>query len=155
MSILTDHQHRKRAINTIRVTSRIRTRVITTQVNPAVARRRQLKKFGDSTNLKPGPDSNSTSFGEKVYLKLSSAGTKKLDEAPVEDEVAKLKVALGNSKILCRICKGDHWTTKCPFKDTHKPLDVPPSDAKEGKSNPRPLKKAMASYNADYSYINA
>ncbi|KAJ3416859.1 translation initiation factor eIF3 subunit g [Chytridiales sp. JEL 0842] len=115
----------------VRVTSRIRTSVITTQVNPQVARRRQLKKFGDSAGLKPGPDSNSTSFGEKVYLKMSTIGTKKLDEAPVEDEVAKLKVALGNSKIMCRICKGDHWTTKCPFKDTHKPLDVPP----EGKDD--------------------
>jgi translation initiation factor 3 subunit G len=26
-------------------------------------------------------------------------------------------------KILCRICKGDHFTTKCPFKDIHQPLD--------------------------------
>ena len=20
--------------------------------------------------------------------------------------------------VQCRICKGDHWTTKCPYKDT-------------------------------------
>lgn len=26
-------------------------------------------------------------------------------------------------KILCRICKGDHFTTKCPYKDTLQPLD--------------------------------
>lgn len=24
--------------------------------------------------------------------------------------------------VQCRICKGDHWTTKCPYKDTLAPL---------------------------------
>jgi len=24
--------------------------------------------------------------------------------------------------VSCRICKGDHWTTKCPYKDTLAPL---------------------------------
>ena len=24
--------------------------------------------------------------------------------------------------VQCRICKGDHWTTKCPYKDTLVPL---------------------------------
>jgi len=31
-----------------------------------------------------------------------------------------LKKALGPKMVSCRICKGDHWTTKCPFKDTMK-----------------------------------
>ena len=25
---------------------------------------------------------------------------------------------LSKSMVTCRICKGDHWTTKCPYKDT-------------------------------------
>jgi translation initiation factor 3 subunit G len=29
-----------------------------------------------------------------------------------------MKDALMKTKIVCRICKGDHWTTKCPFKDS-------------------------------------
>jgi len=33
---------------------------------------------------------------------------------------------------MCRICKGDHWTTKCPFKDTHQPLDEIAPENKEG-----------------------
>ena len=38
-----------------------------------------------------------------------------------EDPLGKLK----NQKIVqCRICKGDHWTTKCPYKDTLAPLQV-------------------------------
>jgi len=24
--------------------------------------------------------------------------------------------------VSCRICKGDHWTTKCPYKDSLAPL---------------------------------
>lgn len=35
-----------------------------------------------------------------------------------------MKAALMNSKILCRICKGDHWTTKCPFKDSKMASDA-------------------------------
>lgn len=29
-----------------------------------------------------------------------------------------MKAQLQNKKILCRICKGDHFTTKCPYKDS-------------------------------------
>jgi len=33
-----------------------------------------LKKFGDSFGAKPGPEASTTSIGEKVFLKLSTAG---------------------------------------------------------------------------------
>ncbi|KAK2510815.1 hypothetical protein Q9233_017405 [Columba guinea] len=32
-----------------------------------------------------------------------------------EDPMNKLK---GQKIVSCRICKGDHWTTRCPYKDT-------------------------------------
>lgn len=48
----------------------------------------------------------------------------------------------GQSKMVqCRVCKGDHWTTKCPYKDTLQPLQdsltgggetAPPADATDG-----------------------
>lgn len=25
--------------------------------------------------------------------------------------------------VACRICKGDHWTTKCPYKDSLQPVN--------------------------------
>jgi len=48
-----------------------------------------------------------------------------------EDPLAKLK---GHKIVSCRICKGDHWTTKCPYKDTlAPPQENADSDkAKEG-----------------------
>jgi translation initiation factor 3 subunit G len=37
----------------------------------------------------------------------------------------KEKDALKNVSIKCRICSGDHFTTKCPFKDTMAPEGEP------------------------------
>ncbi|KAJ3135024.1 translation initiation factor eIF3 subunit g [Physocladia obscura] len=105
----------------VKVTSTVRTTAVKIHVNPAIARRRTLKKFGDCKGLKAGPDTDSTSFGEKVTLKLS-ANAKATDLDAPNDDDAKKKAALSNTKISCRICKGDHFTAKCPFKDTHQPI---------------------------------
>ncbi|KAJ3297001.1 translation initiation factor eIF3 subunit g [Borealophlyctis nickersoniae] len=90
---------------------------------PHASKKQKWKKFGESAGLGPGPDSTSTSYGEMVYLKMSK-NLKVEDQQPVEEEdPLKKALAQGKSKISCRICKGDHWTSKCPFKDTHQPLD--------------------------------
>lgn len=34
-----------------------------------------------------------------------------------------LRDQLKDKKVACRICKGDHFTARCPFKDTLPPLD--------------------------------
>jgi translation initiation factor 3 subunit G len=48
-------------------------------------------------------------------------------KASTEDknEVEKKKQDLKGAKIKCRICSGDHFTTKCPFKDTMAPDGEP------------------------------
>lgn len=40
------------------------------------------------------------------------------NKEPVEDESSKMKAQLGAKKIVCRLCKGDHFTSKCPLKET-------------------------------------
>ncbi|KAJ3077287.1 translation initiation factor eIF3 subunit g [Podochytrium sp. JEL0797] len=105
----------------VRVTTRIRTKTVKSQVNPSIARRRNLRKFGDCSGLKAGPDTDSTSFGEIVHLKLSASAKASELDAPNMEEV-KQKAKLASAKISCRICKGDHFTAKCPFKDSHQPL---------------------------------
>jgi len=40
-------------------------------------------------------------------------------QEPDDDPLARLK---GQKMVSCRICKGDHWTTKCPYKDSLAPL---------------------------------
>jgi hypothetical protein len=94
----------------IKVTRRIKL------INPAVVQRRAWVKFGECK----GPDSNSTTIGDDVYLKLSS-NAKDLD-GPDEEEL-KRNITLANSKIVCRICGGNHWTSQCPFKDTYVPVN--------------------------------
>ncbi|KAI9103266.1 translation initiation factor eIF3g [Phlyctochytrium arcticum] len=110
----------------VKVVTKTKKRLIKNQVNHAVAERKtQWKKFGEVANLPAGVDTNSTSHGEKVFLKLSST-VKDHDAPPPDEEDLSLKRKMqisGKAKITCRICKGDHWTSKCPFKDTHAPLD--------------------------------
>ena len=44
-----------------------------------------------------------------------------------DDPLSKLK----GKMVMCRICKGDHWTTKCPYKDSLVPLQESNSDTKK------------------------
>ena len=53
-----------------------------------------------------------------------------------ESGVAGLKAQLKDKKVKCRICDGDHFTARCPFKDTMAPIgedgDVGPSKGAAG-----------------------
>jgi hypothetical protein len=31
-------------------------------------------------------------------------------------------------KVQCRLCKGEHWTTKCPYKDNLQPFMDQPNE---------------------------
>ncbi|KAH6563984.1 hypothetical protein BASA50_010978 [Batrachochytrium salamandrivorans] len=104
----------------VKTVKRIRMKLVKAKVNLGVAERKRWKKFGESAGLPAGPDSGSTSYGEKVFLKLSMT-TKDFDAAAIEDKKADKPV--GASNIMCRICKGDHFTTRCPYKDTFKPFN--------------------------------
>ncbi|CAG8599591.1 15296_t:CDS:2 [Dentiscutata erythropus] len=101
----------------VKVTRKIKKTLITERVNKAVAERKKWAKFGEERGKKVGPDLSTTSIGEQVFLKLSS-NFKQAEAA--EESLARQKI---HKKILCRICKGDHFTTKCPYKDTLQPLD--------------------------------
>lgn len=89
----------------------------TRKVSKSVAKRKAWKKFGNATKDNPhGPDSSTTYVGDDVYLSFT---TNKEDlEEDKDDPLKKLK----GSIVKCRVCKGDHWTTKCPYKDSLQPL---------------------------------
>ena len=63
----------------------------------------------------PGPEASTTSFGETIFLHLTR-DKNTLDKEETSIETARKELAGKN--IQCRLCKGDHFTSKCPFKDT-------------------------------------
>lgn len=46
-------------------------------------------------------------------------------EAEKEGEKGSVKEQLKDKKVKCRICQGEHFTARCPFKDTMAPVDEP------------------------------
>jgi translation initiation factor 3 subunit G len=53
----------------------------------------------------------------------SSYGKTPTADQQVDEQEVKMRQALKSKNIMCRICKGEHFTSKCPYKDTLQPLD--------------------------------
>ncbi|XP_060528861.1 eukaryotic translation initiation factor 3 subunit G-like [Cylas formicarius] len=70
----------------------------------------------ESENKKKGTNPHSTIVGEDVYMQYITS--KEEDNKPEDDGIDKLKGMLGKTMFKCRTCSGDHWTSKCPWKDT-------------------------------------
>jgi translation initiation factor 3 subunit G len=47
-------------------------------------------------------------------------------------EKGSIKDQLKDKKVKCRICSGEHFTARCPFKDTMAPVDEPGAGGAEG-----------------------
>jgi translation initiation factor 3 subunit G len=112
-----------------KTTRRIKKTVVKQIVNPRVAERKQWAKFGAEKGKPAGPQTDTVSVAENIVFRpvpnWKASSEDKGDEA-------KKKAELKNAKIKCRICQGDHFTTKCPFKDTMAPEgDVAPADMPE------------------------
>ena len=97
------------------------------KVNPAVAGRREWKKFGLSKNEAAGPQTSTTTVGENIILTLSTNWkAQQAEDAKAgggKAEEKSLKEQLKDKKVKCRICQGEHFTARCPFKDTMAPAD--------------------------------
>eukprot|EP00795_Rhopilema_esculentum_P010748 gene10748-19535_t len=84
------------------------------KVPKSIAKRKMLKKFGEASRDNPhGPDPSTTYVAEDVFLKFVF----NKEEASNQDDDP-LKKLQGQKIVKCRVCKGDHWTTKCPYKDS-------------------------------------
>jgi translation initiation factor 3 subunit G len=107
-----------------RATRKIRTVLKKEVVAPAIAARKAWPKFGAEKGNKPGPDLKTTQVGEDIAWKLAYHW--KTAEKQQEEQ-GKLMSKMENKKVACRICKGDHFTAKCPYRDTLAPMDENPS----------------------------
>lgn len=96
------------------------------KVSHAEAQRKQWKKFGAEKGHSAGPQSDTTSVGENIKLNLTqgySTYAAKQAEIAAETEEKQLKSSLSGASVKCRICQGDHYTARCPYKDSLKPVD--------------------------------
>ncbi|KAF3281639.1 translation initiation factor eIF3 subunit g [Orbilia oligospora] len=109
----------------IKTTRKIKISVVKERVNPRVAERREWAKFGREQGHPPGPDMSTTTVGENILFKpsLQWKAVEKEEEA-----TGALKTQLKDKKVSCRICQGDHFTARCPFKDTLAPVGEAPPD---------------------------
>lgn len=95
-------------------------RIDNIKVSKSIARRKTWKKYGAAANDGPGPNPANTIASEEIYMQFVHSKADQLKSTEEEDPLAKLK---GSQKLVsCRICKGEHWTTRCPYKDTLEPL---------------------------------
>ena len=128
----------------VKRTQRIKRTVIKKKENPRVAERRQWPKMGPEAGKPAGPG-DTTTLGENIVFRpqvgFKAGGVQ--EKAPEEEAKT---AQLAKMKIKCRICQGDHFTTKCPFKDTMAPegeaagapatIDDPMADDAGGATGP-------------------
>lgn len=119
----------------VKITKRTRRVLQKSVVEHAVAERLAWAKFGKERGSKPGPDMATTTVGEHLVLKIS-VGNKSAEPEQTAEQAMKANLQkAGAGKVTCRLCKGDHFTAKCPYKDTLAGLDAtenPDADTGEG-----------------------
>jgi len=133
----------------VKVTQRIRKRTIKQVVNPRVAERRQWAKFGEEKGKPAGPSTDTTSIAENIIFKPSVNW--KASQAEEKNAFEQKAATLKDTKIKCRICGGEHWTSKCPYKDTMAPegengAGLVPGDEEPAAEGPGGLGLAGGSY---------
>lgn len=104
----------------VKRTQRIRRTVVKKRENPRVAERRLWAKIGPEAGKPAGPRPDTTTLGENIIFK-PQVGFKSGQQQEKSVDEEKKKMDSSKMQIKCRICSGDHFTTKCPFKDTMAP----------------------------------
>ncbi|KAF5204770.1 Eukaryotic translation initiation factor 3 subunit g [Thalictrum thalictroides] len=119
----------------VKFTTTIRIRKLAkARVSKSAIERRCLTKFGDAANKDDGSRLTMVSTEEIVIERPRAPGSKADDIKVGGDSLAQLGKG-GAVLMVCRTCgkKGDHWTSKCPYKDLAPPpegfVDKPTSEA--------------------------
>ncbi|RAL51260.1 hypothetical protein DM860_010762 [Cuscuta australis] len=105
--------------NKVKVTTTTRTRKLAkARLSKRAIERRSWPKFGDAVREDVGSNLTMISTEEILIERPKVPGSKAAEEAKAADVLAALNKP-GAVLMVCRACgkKGDHWTSKCPYKD--------------------------------------
>ncbi|KAF7242285.1 hypothetical protein EG68_10748 [Paragonimus skrjabini miyazakii] len=83
-------------------------------VSSAIAKRKKWAKFGAAKNDPPGGNSANTYPAEIIHLQIVQARQPEQEQERPEEDALKSKSRIQAS--LCRYCKGNHFSHKCPNK---------------------------------------
>ncbi|KAL3633472.1 hypothetical protein CASFOL_022234 [Castilleja foliolosa] len=117
----------------VTTTTRIR-KLANARLSKRAVERRSWPKFGDAVQEDVGARLTMVSTEEILLERPRAPGTKQDDSKAGGDPLAQMTKG-GAVLMLCRTCgkKGDHWTSRCPYKDLAQPnetfIDKPPTDA--------------------------
>jgi translation initiation factor 3 subunit G len=106
----------------VKATRRVRYVVRREVVNPRVAERKAWAKFGDSEKDPAGPAHDTTTVGENIIFRPSVNWRKEAKDEANDPNAQAMKDKLKDKKVKCRICNGEHFTARCPYKDTMAPI---------------------------------
>ncbi|KAK3390449.1 eukaryotic translation initiation factor 3 subunit-like protein [Podospora didyma] len=106
----------------VKTTRRIRFITHREVVSPRVADRKTWPKFGLSAKDGAGPAPDTTSVGENIIFKPSVNWRKDAKDESKDPNAQAMKDKLKDKKVKCRICNGEHFTARCPYKDTMAPM---------------------------------
>jgi len=94
-------------------------------VSKGVIERKNWPKFGQSKKDPPGPNSYTTVVADDVQMQFLSSDKNAGNEMNPDDQNPfKLIQQEGKGVVRCRFCQDNHFSAKCPFKDS----GLPPMD---------------------------
>ncbi|OWM87465.1 hypothetical protein CDL15_Pgr022576 [Punica granatum] len=108
----------------ITTTARVR-KLAKARLSKRAVERRNWAKFGDAVHEDVGSRLTMVSTEEILLERPRAPGTKAEENKMAGDNLAQLGKG-GAVLMLCRTCgkKGDHWTSRCPYKDLAPQTDV-------------------------------
>ncbi|KAF4977455.1 hypothetical protein FZEAL_6019 [Fusarium zealandicum] len=136
----------------VKTTRRIRFITHTETVNPRVADRKTWPKFGLSAKDPAGPAPDTTSVGENIIFRPSVNWRKDAKDETADPNAQAMKDKLKDKKVKCRICNGEHFTARCPYKDTMAPIGES-ATADPAAGMPEELSPAAAAAGKKGSYV--
>ncbi|CAM0943569.1 unnamed protein product [Alopecurus aequalis] len=106
--------------NKVKVTTTTRVRKLArARLSKAAVERRNWAKFGDAASGDDAGARLTVVSTEEILLERPRAPGSKADEPSASGDPLAMASKGGAVLMLCRTCgkKGDHWTSKCPYKD--------------------------------------